>query len=396
MVRPHRKVFQVKRHWLASWTAAPMNVWAPDAPLSGFYGQTIREVARLSLGGSGVTIRLTNEHGSSPIHLDAVAIARAGEGGRVEPLTTHHVTFGKRRSAVIYPGSPLVSDPIDITVEPLTRLAISYYSSGFIPVETHHFEAQQTVYISTSGDFTAAGEMIVQQTATSHYLLASVYVRASKEANAIVCFGDSITDGYGSTDDADRRWPDVLAERLIDAGVQASVLNQGIGGNRLLHSCRGARALERFDRDVLSLQGVSHLIVLEGINDIIWPNTVLAGASQIVSASEIIDALRQLIGRAKLAGLKVMLGTIMPCEGALPDFPLGNYHTPDKERIRQAVNHYIRSECDADAVVDFDAVMRDPSRPSRLSPALDCGDHLHPNDAGYRTMANAIDLSFLL
>jgi lysophospholipase L1-like esterase len=384
-------------HWVTSWTAAPMNIWGPDAPLPGFFGQTLREIARLSVGGDAIVIRFTNEYGTRPIRLDSVRIAHAGEDGRIEPLTSREVTFDGSPSASIYPGSPLLTDPIDLPVRPLTRLAVSYYSHGHIPVETHHFDALQTTYVSVPGDFVDAGEMIVQQESTSYYLLSAILTRSPTPPRAVVCFGDSLTDSYGSSPNEDRRWPDILAERL--SGIKElsgiAVLNQGIGGNRILHNGRGARALERFDRDVLGVSGASHVIVLQGINDIVWLNTVLAGPEQAVTAADLVAALQQIVHRAHLAGLKIMLGTITPFEGALPDFPNGGYFTADKERIRQSVNRHIRQSSSTDAMVDFDELLRDPSHPSRLHPKFDSGDHIHPSDAGYRAIAEAIDLAFL-
>ncbi|WEZ85438.1 GDSL-type esterase/lipase family protein (plasmid) [Rhizobium sp. 32-5/1] len=353
------------KRWIASWSAAPMNVWGPDAPLSGFYGQTVREVARLSVGGTGVVVRLTNEYGSNAISLDAVSIAFASEHGGIEPLTSRPLTFNGSRAMVIPPGSSVISDPLDMELRPFARLSVSYYGEGFVPIETHHLEAQQTAYISVPGDFSSAGEMIIQQTTTSHYLLSDIYVEAAANTRAVICFGDSITDGYGSTIDADRRWPDVFAERFsgVDGLGEVAVINQGIGGNRMLHSCRGSRAIQRFDRDVLRYNCASHLVILIGINDIVWPNTVLAGPQEVVSSGEMIAAYQQLVARARLSGLKTMLCTLLPFEGTNPEFPKGGYYTTAKERIRQSVNYYIRNDSDADTIMDFDALMRDPHVP---------------------------------
>ncbi|MBS3652385.1 SGNH/GDSL hydrolase family protein [Pseudaminobacter sp. 19-2017] len=371
-----------------------MNVWPPDAPIRSIIGQTVREIVRVTAAGQQVILRFTNEFGSHPIQLDAVNVARALAAGWIDTQTAQKATFGGKAFGTISPGAALFSDPIDLHVDALSHLAVSYFTEQYFALATHHYEAQQTCYISEPGNFADAEVMPVQQTTTSHYLLSSVYVQAPKTTGAVVCFGDSITDGLCSTIDADNRWPDIFAERLRGAGIKLAVLNQGIGGNRLLHDCRGVKALERFNRDALTQHGATHLVLLEGINDILWPNTILASGREFVTADEIVAALGQLVLRAKMAGLKVMIGTLLPFENALPDLPGIGFYTPAKEAIRQAVNDFIRNLSGADAVMDFDVLMRDPAQPTRLLPEYDSGDHIHPNDAGYRAMANAIDLEF--
>jgi lysophospholipase L1-like esterase len=382
-------------NWVPIWTAAPMNVWAADCVLPGFYNQTIREVVRVGFGGSRIRIRLSNEFGHSPILVQAVHVALSGEAGSIQPLTNRPVTFGGEAGGAILPGAPLLSDPVDLAVSALSNLSVSVCLKGHAAVETHHYEAQQTTYISVPGNFAGAERMPVEQTTTSRYFLSRVYAESTAEARAVVCFGDSITDGYGSRIDGDGRWPDRLAERLKahPEFEEIAVLNQGIGGNRILHDQRGSKALERLDRDVLSLRGVSHLVILEGINDIGWPNTALAGANEVVSAAQIIAGLKQLAERARVAGLKVLLGTITPFAGTMSDAPLHAYHTPEKERMRQSVNAWIRDGGFADGVLDFDTAVRDPERPQHLRPAFDSGDRLHPNDAGYQAMADCVDLN---
>ena len=383
--------------WMPTWIASPMNVWAADAVLPALFNQTLREVVRISIGGTKFRLRLSNEFGSAPITVDAASLAIACEDGAIQPLTSRGLTFGGVSTGFIPPGAPLLSDPVDLAVPPLARLAISFYVAGYMPVHTHHYEAQQTTYLSVPGNFVGAERMPVEQTTTSRYLPTAVFTAAQRLTRAVACFGDSITDGYGSPVDEDRRWPDVLAERLqAEAGLgDIAVLNAGIGGNRILHGGRGPKALERFDRDVLSLPGLSHVIVLVGINDIGWPNTILAGPDEAVSAEEIIAGLGQMVARAQVAGLKVLLGTLTPFEGTISEAPVHSYHSADKERIRQAVNRWIRGGGGADGVIDFDAVIRDPKHPTRLLPAFDSDDHLHPNEGGYRAMAEAVDLQLL-
>lgn len=378
-----------------------MNVRQSDEVLPGLFDQSTRETIRLTLGGDSLCLRFSNEHGSGPVHLGAASVAPARPAGAVDPGSASPVTFGGRSTGVIRPGAVLVSDPIALATVAGDDVAVSAYYPDYTPIDTHHFPGQETTLISRPGNHVRASSMPLQGRTTSRYFLAAAYVAGARPGRTVVCFGDSITTGEHSTVDGHSRWPDRLAERMrASEGFEGvSVVNQGISGNRLLTGeARGASGLARFGRDVLSFPRVSHVVVQIGINDIGWPGTPVAGETDIVSADDIIGGYRQLIGRCRLHGLRVLLATLTPFAGAFEDddeLPLASFHTEAKEERRRRVNDWILGQDEADGVLDFDDAVRSGSEPSRLEPRLDSGDHLHPNDTGYRAIADSIDLSLL-
>jgi len=262
-------------------------------------------------------------------------------------------------------------------------------------VSAFHYDARQTSYV-VAGDRIAEVDFKADSAFTARILLSEIMVDAPAHARAIVAFGDSITDGDQSTEDANRRWPDVLARRLLEAGgPPVAVLNQGISGARVLRDRMGANALARFDRDVLRHRHADTVILMMGINDIGWPDSILEPHAPAPSPDDIIAGYQQLITRAHLHDMRIIGATLTPFEDTFKGSPLAGYYNVEKERKRQAVNEWIRKSGAFDAVIDFDAVVRDPERPSSLRPAYDSGDHLHPNDAGYEAMAESIDLKLL-
>ncbi len=385
-------------NWVGTWSAAvhPPFPGFGEMPSSliALDGQTLRQIVRATIGGDLVRVQLANTYGEAPLVIGSARVALREGDARIDPVTDRQLTFGGRPSFDIPVGAVVLSDPVELAVPPLGELAISLYLPEPTETTTVHGFAFQTNYTSPQGDFTAETDMPVEAETQSWAFLSAVDVTAPESTGAVVAFGDSITDGAFSTPDTNRRWPDVLAERLAadPPGRAMSVLNQGIGGNRLLNDeagdlglAFGQNALARFDRDVLALPGVTHLIVLEGINDIGMPNA-FAASDQIVTAEEIMGALQQLAARARAHDIVPIGGTILPFEGAM-------YFTAEGEAARQAVNDWIRTSGVFDAVVDFDGALCDPAQPARLLPEYDSGDHLHPNDAGFRAMGEAIDLS---
>jgi lysophospholipase L1-like esterase len=387
--------------WIDTWSASPQPVWEPDFfPPVGIprtlRNQTIRQIARVSLGGSQVRVEFSNEYGEQPLLIGAAHVALAGEKGAIESGTDRPLTFGGSPSVTVPPGAPILSDPVNLTVAPLDSLAISLFLPEVTPATTWHNDARQTAYISGEGNFAAQASFESAQTVPSRIFLSEIMVDAAPDARAVVMFGDSITDGDGSTLDANHRYPDILAERLNEAGAKVAVLNEGISGARVLRDRMGDNALSRFDRDVLSHPRADTVVLMMGINDIGWPETILVPKGEPApSAEEIITGYEQLIARAHANGLRIIGATLTPFENTFEGGPLFGYYDEAKEAKRQAVNEWIRTSGTFDGVIDFDAIARDPARPKHIRAEYDKGDHLHPNDAGYRAMAEAVDLKLL-
>lgn len=368
--------------WVATWGAAPAGPPAAGSTQT-FTNQTLRLIAHTSIGGSRVRIRVSNEMGSTPLRIGSAHIGVRASGAAIVAGTDRTLTFGGKASITIPPGAPALSDPVVLTVAPLSDVAVSLYLPGTAGATTVHANAMQTSYASPAGNYTAATAMPVQLSLSTWPFLAEVAVES--DSAAIVTIGDSITDGLRSTANANRRWPDWLARRL-NTSSRLAVVNRGITGNRLLAnavqgSLAGRSVLERFDRDVLATTGIKYLVFLAGINDI--GNSPDAAP---VSADTLISGYQQLVARARIRGIKVIGATLTPFEGA-------GYDSPAKELVRLAINDWIRTGGELDGVIDFDQVLRDPLHPSRLLPAYDSGDHIHPNDAGYQAMGNAVPLA---
>lgn len=395
---PEQVQAQAQPAWINTWIASPEARWNGDFPLPTnlphqLWDQTVRQVARASIGGSRVRILLSNAYGTRPLRIGAADIALSGIDASIVPGSNRVLTFGGKTAVVIPPGAPMLSDPVDLDVAALSHLAVSLYLPDPTAPATFHWDARQTAYVG-AGNQTAATSLKVDSTLTTRVFLAAIQVEAAPGARTVVVIGDSITDGDGATIDADARWPDFLAQRLAPRNV--AVLNAGISGARVLRDKMGANALARFQRDVLAQSGIRAVIVLMGINDIAWKDTPLALSDESTTAQDLIAGYKQLIARAHARGVRIIGATLTPFEGALEDTPMRGYYSADKERVRQQVNDWIRHSGAFDAVIDFDAILRDPTHPTKLRPAYDSGDHLHPGDAGNRAMAKAIDLHALL
>jgi lysophospholipase L1-like esterase len=385
-------------HWVVSWGASPSPPpGAAQIRKRGleFNNQTLREIVHLSIGGSAVRVRFSNFFGRQSLEIASAHLAlRAGDSAIV-PSSDRALTFSGARGVTVPPNAFVLSDPVQLAVPAESDLAISIFVPHAAAAAGYHSFAQQTSYVG-EGDLTAAPSIASPRAIISWIFLAGVDVRAPLSTAAIAVFGDSRVDGDGSTPNANHRWPDVLAKRLSRQGISLGVLNAGIIGNRILHDAPdiavelGVNALARFDQDALDQPGVKYVVVLEGIVDFGLPGTQLAPASEAVSVDEVIAGMKQLIARAHERGIKVFGATQTPFSGAAT---IPGMFNAEKETQRQALNQWIRSSHSFDAVLDFEQVLLDPANPEQIRPAFDCGDHLHPNDAGYEAMASSIDLS---
>jgi len=374
-------------HWVGTWTTTP-------APLEGIAlrNQTLRMIARISIGGRTVRVRLSNACGTRKLEIGAARIALRGDGAGIVPGSDRRLTFNGAPSVTIPVGALMLSDAVELEVPPLADLAVSVHLPGDVPEDlpiTGHGNAHQTGYISPPGDYTGAEILPVAHTTEDFIIVSGVDVLAPAGTGGIVAFGDSLTDCNISKLDANNRWPDQLARRLAArrGGRMLGVMNQGLGGNRILHDVRGDSGIRRFDRDVLAQPGVTHVIVLLGINDI---RNRPQKADEFVSAEQMINGLNQLALRAHARGLRIFGGTLLTFE--YETFNPG-FYTEAGEAKRKQVNGWIRDGGAFDAVIDFEAALRDPGHPTQMLPIYDCGDHLHPSDRGYLHMGDSIDLS---
>ena len=376
------------KKWVGTWASAPLldahaknaeELLAPGAQS----GATLREVVHVSIGGEMVRVRFSNLYGTNPLVIGAVEIAQTLKGVAIVPGSNKAVTFNGQPSVSIPPGALAVSDPTSFKLAPLSALTVSFFLPNTTGPVTEHQLGNATSYHVT-GNVVSSASLESPTTATSWYYLNGVDTLATAEVAAVITIGDSITDGAKSTIDTNQRWPDELARRLqADPKYRnLSVLNEGISGNKILLDGAGPSALARFDRDVLAQSGAKYLLILEGINDIgRLHDTPDAG----LTAADLISAINQMVVRAHAHGIAVIGCTLTPYHGA-------HYYTEKGETIRKAVNEWLRTGGVLDGFVDFEAAVRDPNHPDTFLPTVDPGDHLHPNDAGYKAMGDAIDL----
>jgi lysophospholipase L1-like esterase len=380
--------------WVASWAASEQIPEPQNAlPLDDLRDATVRQIFHLSLGGSALRVHVSNAFGTDALHFGSVHIARpfSPASSAVDAATDRALTFAGNPDVTVPPGAEFISDPLEFPVAPLSDLVVTFYLAEPPSRQTGHPGSRATSYY-VHGNVVSAAKLIDPKQVDHWYQVSEIDVLAPPGSAVIVALGDSITDGHGATTNGNDRWTDVLAAQLQSSpGTRnIGIANAGIGGNHLLTDGLGPNALARFDRDVLAPSGVRWVIVFEGVNDLggVARNGEVSPAEHNAVVQRVIAAYRQIVARAHAHGLRVFGATITPYVGS------AYYHPgPLSEADRQAVNQWIRAPGNFDAVIDFDAAVRDPEHPDRLLAADDCGDHLHPSPAGYKAMAEAVALS---
>jgi lysophospholipase L1-like esterase len=384
--------------WTATWAASPEATWGAELPLptripASLADTTVRQVARIALGGDKLRIEISNRYGKVPLEIGSAHVAAALGGGAIDTKTDRAVTFDGSAKVVILPGQSVVSDPVGLSVADLSKVSVSLYLPEETPLSTFHWDGKETAYLAR-GDHGGEPQLPSGSTLEARLFLTAIQVERTQPAPVVAAFGDSITDGDGVSIDGDRRWPDILAERLAPRGV--SVVNSGISGARLLKPGMGEAGLERFDRDVLAQPGIRTVIAMMGTNDLAWGDTPFDPKSPPFEAPAIEEGYRKLVALAHAKGIRIVGATITPFADAFAGTPIANFWNPAKNRVRMDVNEWIRTSGAFDGVIEFDALARDTKDASRLRADVDSGDHLHPGDAGDAIFAGGIDLDALL
>jgi len=386
--------------WVTTWTSSPIApgpltidaIFGNDHSRS-FENQTIRHIAHVSVGGRKVRVRLSNAFGVLPLRVGAANVALRLTGSSIYANSNRRLTFGGQSSVVVPAGAVVVSDAVDLNVSTASDLAVSVYLPGITEPATYHEQTMVTSYVSSAGNFTGATDITGATPTFSTFYLTAIEVLTNDSVGVVVALGDSLTQGAGSTVDANRTWPEMLSARFNAYRPRMSVVNQGIGCGRLLYDFCGPGGAARFDRDALTVTGATHVIVHLGLNDINIPAILpIFGhpefASEAASAADITAGLFQLTLRARAQGLRIYGATIAPYGSST----VPGAATPENEAKRSAVNRWIRTSGAFDGVVDIDAAVRDPANPTKLLPAYDF-DGIHLTDAGYEAVANAVNLA---
>lgn len=387
-----------KSEWITTWAASPQKVWNKDFVFptnipDQISNQTIKQISQISLGGEAVRLVFTNQYGDQPLSIDKTTVG-IFKGQSLKAKSTYPVYFSGKLKAQILPGKQLISDPIQLPVPDHAQLMVNSFIQKPTTFKTFHWDAKQTSWIISGNQTANLNTPSSAKTTTARLLLSAIEVKPKRKAQVVAVIGDSITDGATATLDANTRWTDFLAKRL--SPHQIAVINSGISGNRLLTDGMGDSALKRLKSEVFQYSGVKTLIVLVGINDISWPGTAFAPKQQIPSFEALTEGYKHIVKEAHEQGIQVIGATLLPFSGALPNTPLDNYYQPNKDELRERINHWMRTSKTFDGVLDLEQGLKDPKHLDQLNPIYDSGDHLHPNDRGNQQMANLVDVNQLL